>query len=155
MASRIMEGYIYVSRFYYCRKAYKTNERIIVGYDIHLLRFQYYGISSFSGKERWKWRESWGKYLPFLKLPLSVKITLITGASAVFQLKTCLTKVGLFLLVTTWLQYRNTDTTSHTINPVRASQNYKLYGKIRVNQTVRCILRFLLDQSTVYKVKLT
>ena len=53
MASRIMEGYIYVSRCYYYRKAYKTNERIIVGYDIHLLRFQYYGISSFSGKERW------------------------------------------------------------------------------------------------------
>ena len=24
---------------YHCRKAYKTNERIIVGYDIRLLRF--------------------------------------------------------------------------------------------------------------------
>ena len=47
MASRIMEGYIYVSLR---RKAYKTNERIIVGYDIRLLRFTKDFVFSLKGK---------------------------------------------------------------------------------------------------------
>ena len=47
MASRIMEGYIYVSLR---RKAHKTNECIIVGYDIRLLRFTKDFVFSLKGK---------------------------------------------------------------------------------------------------------